>query len=160
MVAFKMACPRASAETSGVLTVPFALKRLKALNCIIHNGTAPESGLVEPRKVKHKEAQGCPRRNLRTKLALENLEHHWAFAVVFQAVRGATAATKHASVGSPMSTLEAVVCAPTVENRTECSGTHSGCNQRTQMREVNMYAICRGVHVVWETPANTIAHIF
>ena len=49
----------------------------KGIKCvtyrIVHKSTASQHVIVEPRKVKHKETQGRPRRYLYTKLALENL---------------------------------------------------------------------------------------
>ena len=79
---------------------------------------------------------------------------------MFQAVASAAAATKYAYVSGSMSSLEAMVCAPTVEKKTEYGGNHAGCDQRTQTREVAMNSICRGIYVVWETPANIIAPKF
>ena len=59
-----------------------------------------------------------------------------------------------------MSTLEAMVSAPTVKDSTESGCTNPRCYQRMQAREIEMDTIRGGIYVVRETPANTLAHIF
>ena len=112
--------------------------RSKGIKCVIYrivdNSTAPQHVVIRPGKVKHKETQGCPLRHLHAKFALDDLEHHRAFAVVFQTITCATTATKDTNISHSVSLLEAVVCAPTVEYRTECSSTHPRCDQRMQAR--------------------------
>ena len=79
---------------------------------------------------------------------------------MFKAITRGAATTKYTDIGWPMSALEAVVSAPTVENRTESGCTNPRCYQRMQAREIEMDTIRSDIYGVWETPANTIVHIF
>ena len=65
---------------------------------------------------------GRPGGHLYTQLAPENLKYYWTPAVVFQAIARTATATKYTSVGRRVSSLEAVMCAPTIEYRMEDCG--------------------------------------
>jgi len=121
----------------------------KGVKCIIYSvvdkGTAHEKVVVASGNVKSEKTQGRPWRYLYAKLAVKNFKHHWTSAVVFQAITRAATATKYADVGWSMSTLEAVVSAPTVEQGTEDCCTNPRCDQRTQKREIEMNTIRTGI---------------
>ena len=121
----------------------------KGIKCvvyrIVHKSTASQHVIVEPREVKHKETQGRSGRHLHTKFAPENLQHHRTSAIMLQAITSAATATKDTDIGSSMSPLEAMVCAPTVKDCTECSSTHPRCGQRLQAREIAVNSVCRGI---------------
>ena len=112
---------------------------------IIDKRTASQKVIVGPWDVEHEETQGRLGQDLYTKLAPETLKHYRTSAVMLQAITSATTATKYAYAGGSMSTLEAMVSAPTVEHRTEDCCTNPRCDQRTQARQIEMNTIRSGI---------------